>query len=251
MDGETLEFLEAESVPEDHPLVLQTVAQVARKLQRADKYEEAEAFQRQILHALLNSTESDKDFTLRVMHDLAKTCLYNYELIKEAVTLCEGMVKGREELRGPKHPDTLNAKLALGIAYSLSGSSEGATLLKEVVEIKAEMLGPKHLNVIELKELLFGALTRGQDFRDMLHLLSREIMEAKREVLGPEHPNTIEFARNLTFFFSLLSQHEEAISLWGGVVNQQKQLRPNHSDTEEAVLFLEVIEAIRDTDERF
>ncbi|CAG8507817.1 3837_t:CDS:2 [Acaulospora colombiana] len=347
MDIETVNIL-SELVPEHHPLVLKTYAQLAKQFFLSGHHKEAEVAQREILGALENFTEVDVELSLQVMKDLAMTCandqvqkyeeamelsimilkkrmeingkdhwktvvagqelaafyfmafirdvenfykhgkLRNPETIKEAITLFEDIVQRKEVLRGPKHPDTLEVKLALGMAYARAGSVEATLLLKELIEIMTDLHGSKDPRVIGLKEHLWCALTQGQNPQDLLHIvvhkvgriadgveegedplkdymqavraelfkakcneaevlqLSREILASKQEVLGPKHPETIEFSRGLTFLFSLLSRHEEAIGLWGGVV---KNFGPNDPNREDAQAFLEVIEAIKDKDE--
>ncbi|PVF95076.1 hypothetical protein CPB86DRAFT_875976 [Serendipita vermifera] len=240
----------------------------------------------------LNAEQSLADFYLGVfMRDYEDSYkigeLPDFAAPKEAVILCEGIVKGREERRGPKHPDTLEAKLLLAKVYGAIESDKSILLLKELIEIKTEMLGSRHLKVIELKEFLLTTFMIGRDFSNLFNIvvhqagqfldegneglfqicqsmrtqffrnedrkaefiqLLREIFAAKEEVLGLEEPSTIEVAKFLSFCLSIASQHKEAISLWEGMVNLHIRLKPGHPDTEEAQLFLDGLEWLRAND---
>ncbi|CAG8700937.1 16591_t:CDS:2, partial [Acaulospora colombiana] len=105
-------------VPDDHPLILEALAQRAKSLYTMDIRGEAERIQRDILRRLQNSTSGDVDFTLKVMRDLAMTCADDQvKKYDEAMKLLVAVLKKRMEIDGENHWRTLEAEQGLAKFY--------------------------------------------------------------------------------------------------------------------------------------
>ena len=96
----------------------------------------------------------------------------------------------RERVLGADHPDTLNTRNNLAVAYRYVGRfGEAIELFERVLADLERVLGPDHPKTLTTCNNLAGAYRSAGRFDDAIELFER--------VLGPEHPLTKLVQKNL------------------------------------------------------
>jgi tetratricopeptide (TPR) repeat protein len=121
----------------------------------------------------------------------------------------------REEVLGPKHPDTVQSLNNLALLYYQQGQyQEAEPLLKRALEIREEVLSPKHPDTAESLNNLavfYLAGDRGQQGRlEEAETLLKRALEIREKVLGPKHPDTVQSLNILAALYREQGRLEEA-----------------------------------------
>jgi tetratricopeptide (TPR) repeat protein len=107
----------------------------------------------------------------------------------------EEHLKRAAELRtqqlGPDHPETLESRWQLAVAYGDQGTGKGEPLLREVIKAYQRTLGPEDTNTLGCLRELAGLclqLGRSAEAGDIL----RDLLEKERRICGAAHSMTLE-----------------------------------------------------------
>ena len=115
----------------------------------------------------------------------------------EAISLHEQALAARERVLGPDHPDTLNSRHNLAIAYQAAGRTEEAISLHEqTLAAHERVLGPDHPDTLPSRNNLALAY-QAAGRPDEAISLHEQTLAARERVLGPDHPDTLTSRNNL------------------------------------------------------
>ncbi len=126
------------------------------------------------------------------------------------------------EVLGEGHPDTIDARDAIGTSlYNLGRLDEAQAVLEAALAARAKTLGPDHPEQFStLTSLGNIAWERGDVQKSRrIHTQARELAERK---LGPEHPNVSIALRNLGHAANLDGKPDEAAELFERALSIRK-----------------------------
>lgn len=107
------------------------------------------------------------------------------------------LMKLREKVLGPNHPDTLDSGNNLALALRSQGNyAEAETQLREVIKLKEKVLGRENPSTLSSRNNLAATL-HGQGKYPEAETQYREVIAEQEEMLGPDHPNTLNSLFNL------------------------------------------------------
>ena len=117
------------------------------------------------------------------------------------------MLELRQEVHGPKHPETIKAMAHLTISsVHLGRYEEAAYFGRQVLKLRIETFGRLHLDTLEATENLAASLYDQKE----AERLYREVSSIKRKVLGDRHADAIVALGNLAYVLRNLEQNEES-----------------------------------------
>jgi tetratricopeptide (TPR) repeat protein len=138
----------------------------------------------------------------------------------------------REEVLGPKHPDTATSYNNLAVNLHLQGHArEAEPLFREALAIWEEVLGPKH------PDTAFGYTNLAANLDDQgrnneAEPLHRKALAVREEVLGPKHRDTARSYNSLAYNLQAQGRVKEAEPLFRkALVAWEEVLGPKHPDT--------------------
>ncbi len=150
----------------------------------------------------------------------------------QAIAVGEPLAADLERVRGPDHPDTLNARNSLAAAYCDAGRpAEAIPLFERTLDSRERLLGTEHPDTLTSQNNLAAAY---QDAgRPAEAVLLFELNLAVRErVLGRNHPVTLNSVGNLAGAYRDAGRIAEAILLFERTLaGRERQLGAEHSDT--------------------
>ena len=137
-----------------------------------------------------------------------------------------------EDVLGPDHPNTLEARNHLAGAYDDIGRfSEAIELYERVLADQERVLGPDHPDTLTTRNNLAVAYHSAGRFGEAIELCERVLFERER-VLGSDHPDTLITRNNLAGAYEDIGRFSEAIELHERVLaDQERVLGPDHPDT--------------------
>ncbi|KAJ7460331.1 hypothetical protein FB451DRAFT_1371778 [Mycena latifolia] len=167
------------------------------------------------------------DFAL----DYAKVYLFTGNA-KTAELLELTVLKGRKELLGEEHPDTLEAMYWLAWTYDELGKlKEAEELDLEVFQKRKNVLGDNHpqtLSVMGNLALVYNRLGKLKEAEELAAVL----LQKQRNVLGPNHPDTLTTMGTLASIYKEQGNFQEAEQLEVVALEKWKKvLGDNHPDT--------------------
>jgi tetratricopeptide (TPR) repeat protein len=119
----------------------------------------------------------------------------------------------RESALGPDHPDTLNSRNNLAVAYYAAGRTAEAIALHEAtLKLYEAKLGPDHPDTLTGRNNLAAAYRAAGRTAEAirLHEATLKLYETK---LGPDHPTTLTGRNNLALAYESLGRWADAESL--------------------------------------
>lgn len=125
---------------------------------------------------------------------------------------------------GAEHPDTLDARANLAIAYRETGRPADAVELGQQVLADIErVLGPEHPDTLSVRAVLAGAYREAGRAGDAIELGEQAVAQRER-ILGPRHPDTLSIVGNLALSYRSAGRTGEAIELEERVLADREQI---------------------------
>ena len=150
----------------------------------------------------------------------------------QAIAVGEPLVADFEQVLGPDHPDTVDSRNSLALAYLAGGQAAEAIPLFERTLIEQERLrGPDDPHTLTSQcNLATAYLNAGRAAEAILHF---ELTLAARErVLGPDHPDTLNSGSGLASAYLAAGRPAEAILLFELILPAREWLLgPDHLST--------------------
>ncbi len=236
-----------------HPLVLNTMANLAFTYRNQGRWDEAEKLEVEVLEERKEKLGPHHPETLTSMASLAST-YSNQGRWDEAEKLKVEVMEARKDMLGSHHPDTLTSmgNLAstykeelgshhpetltsmgnLSSTYSNQGSLDEAEKLEvEVMEARKEKLGSQHPDTFSSMGNLASTYSE-QGRWDEAQKLFIQVLEGYKEKLGSQHPDTLNSMSNLAYTYSDQGRWDEAEKLGVEVMEARKaKLGSHHPDT--------------------
>lgn len=154
---------------------------------------------------------SDPDFaallatTLRNATDLGMPQL--------ALTLTDSVKRAGNTL-GPHHPDTLNSRNNLAVAYQDAGRlHEAITLYEQNLDDRTRILGPHHPDTLISRNNLANAYHDGGRLDEAITLFEQNLKDFE-DLLGAHHPHTLISRDNLAGAYRAAGRFDDADSLF-------------------------------------
>jgi non-specific serine/threonine protein kinase/serine/threonine-protein kinase len=148
----------------------------------------------------------DDPLTLRTRANLGKIYLGQDALpaqlrtkgiFEMAANVFASVLKDRERVLGPEHPDTIDSMTNLSTAYHrLQRFAEAEEQERQIIAIRTLVWGPEHPSTLAAKANLAVDL-RAQGKMEECTQLDRELLAERRRIFGPDHPATLETMGNL------------------------------------------------------
>ena len=114
-------------------------------------------------------------------------------LFREVMNSCAG-------LRGPEHPDTIEALINVGaVQLAARNSSAAAEIFRDALERSTRSLGRLHTTTAKCLNNLAATLRYEQNYEEAIGLLL-DVLQINKQLLGPEHPEVAANLMNLAFF---------------------------------------------------
>jgi tetratricopeptide (TPR) repeat protein len=192
---------------------------------------------------LVNNTEFQDH---QASHDnfLARigSCLRSDGRYIEAETLFQNVLKIRERIWGPEHPDTLTSVNKLGVVLKDQGKYEEAEAMHRRGLIGSEkVLGPEHLYTLNSVGNLGSVLAQQGKYEEAEAMHRRDLIGSEK-ALGPEHPDTLNSVSNLGSVLAQQGKYEEAEAMHRQALKgYEKALGPEHGNTLASISNLGVI----------
>jgi tetratricopeptide (TPR) repeat protein len=150
----------------------------------------------------------------------------------QSIVIGERLVAASERVLGPDHPDTLDSRNSLAVAYWAAGRRDEALGMDErTVATRERVLGPDHPDTLGSRSNL------ALDYRDAGRLdeaisLDEQVLAVRERVLDPDHADTLTSRSNLALDYQDAGRLDEAISLHEQVLAvRERVLDPDHPDT--------------------
>ena len=150
----------------------------------------------------------------------------------QAIVIGERLVADQERVLGPDHPDTLNSRNSLAIAYRDAGrTGEEISLHEQNLAARERVLGPDHPNTLTSRNNLANAYQDAGRTGEAISLHEQNLADCER-VLGPDHPDTLQSRHSLAIAYQDAGRIDEAISLYEqALADYERVLGPDHPET--------------------
>jgi tetratricopeptide (TPR) repeat protein len=227
-------FLKAKTelvLPQDHPLTLKSVSNLASVLRQQGKYEEAEMMYRQTLELQRKVLPQTHPATLDTINGLG-IALDRQSKFEEAEIMHRRTLELRRKVLGEEDPATLRSINNLAITLSQQGKYEEAeTMQRQTLEVQRKLLGEEDPETLLSMNNLASTLNRQGRYEEA-EILHRQTLELRRKVLGQDHTHTLASMRGLAWVLGKQGNYLEAeIILRPTVELQRKVLGRHHPDT--------------------
>ncbi len=188
------------------------------------------------LLALAEPAAAADDDLARVLLRLRFIALYHLIELRDsatqAIAVGEPLSADLEQLLGPDHPDTLNARNSLAAAYLAVGrTGEAITLFEQILAARQALLGSDDPATLNAQNNLAAAYQDAGRASDAIPLYEANLAVRER-LLGAEHPSTLNSQGNLAAAYRDAGRAPEAISLFEQTLaDRERVLGPDHPDT--------------------
>ncbi|AQZ65759.1 Putative ATP/GTP-binding protein [[Actinomadura] parvosata subsp. kistnae] len=127
---------------------------------------------------------------LRARHTVAAHLIYLNDGIR-ALPVAEAVVRGRERLLGPDHPDTLAALHTLAHAWEYAGQPmEAAVLYQRVAADRSSLLGAEHPDTLWSRASVAFSYTMAGKAAQAVPMIDQVVADQQR-ALSPNHPTLL------------------------------------------------------------
>jgi tetratricopeptide (TPR) repeat protein len=184
----------------------------------------------------LNSINSRDEQLVSALLRLRSWALYYLNELGDsagqAIMLGEPLIADLEEIQGPDHPDTLNSRNSLAIAYRAAGrAAEAVPLHEQTLAVRESLLGPDHPDTLDSRNNLAIAYRAAGRAAEAIPLLE-QTRAIRERVLGIHHPSTLVSQNNLAVAYQEASRAAEAARLHEQTLQaREHELGPDHPDT--------------------
>ncbi len=150
----------------------------------------------------------------------------------QIVVIAERLVADLEQALGPDHPDTLQSRSNLALAYrDAHRTDEAITLEEQALAAQERVLGPDHPETLNSRNNLAVAY-QDAGRTDEAITLHEQALAAQERVLGPDHLATLQSRHNLAVAYQDAGRTDEAITLEEQVLAARERiLGPDHPET--------------------
>ena len=150
----------------------------------------------------------------------------------QAITVGESLVHDQERVLGSDHPDTLNSRNSLAVAYRDAGRAAEAIALHEPTLADQErVLGSDHPDTLITRNNLANAYADAGRTAEAIALYEATLADQER-VLGSDHPETLKTRNNLALVYADAGRTAEAIALHEATLaGQERVLGSDHPET--------------------
>jgi tetratricopeptide (TPR) repeat protein len=158
--------------------------------------------------------------------------LYGQGKYAEAEPLFRQALAVREEVLGPRHPDSARSCNNLATNLEAQGrAKEAEPLFQKALDVSEEVLGPRHPDTASsYNNLAYNLWAQGR--YPEAEPLDRKALAVREEVLGPRHPDTARSCNNLATNLQAQGRYQEAEPLLRRALDVWKEvLGPRHPDT--------------------
>jgi hypothetical protein len=108
-----------------------------------------------------------------------------------AIAIGEPLTADLERLLGPSHPDTLNARNSLAMAYHATGrAGDAIPLVQQILAARERLLGADHPSTLASRNNLASAYRAAGRPAEALPLFEQNVAACER-LLGADHPRTL------------------------------------------------------------
>lgn len=182
--------LRARLLGEEHADTLESKAELARALRRADKLAEARFLEEGVLEAREALLGAAHPATLEGMANLARTLACQGES-EAALALQDAVQAAYTRLLGEEHLLTLAALESRAATLAQMGRLEAAgALLAAVVAARERLLGAEHPDTLDGKRAWAGVLLRQNELAGARRLLDG-VARGRQRLLGADHAQTL------------------------------------------------------------
>ncbi|MEU6368308.1 tetratricopeptide repeat protein [Streptomyces sp. NPDC046931] len=166
------------------------------------------------------------------LYDAATAHLRGQGQRARAIPLLGAMLAWCEGVLGDTHPNTLNSRNNLALAYEEGGDLSRAIPLHEATLAQYErVLGDTHPDTLQSRNNLAGAYKMAGDLARAISLHEAALAQRKR-VLGDTHPDTLQSRNNLAVAYETAGDLSRAIPLYEATLAQHQQaLGDDHPGT--------------------
>jgi hypothetical protein len=223
--------------PEQLTALAEIAARLSEALSWAGDHDRAEAL---VGAALTEAIRLGKDNPAVIGLNLARaTALQGGGDYSRAEELIRGIVPILDQLLGPDHPYSQNARMELAaILAAQDRLPEAEALLRQLLRDQSRILGSDDPRVLEVRRGLAIVLMRGGRYVEVEPLL-RSLYADELRLLGPDHPGTLGTLRLLGWVSAATGRYEEATELlYRSVDGLTRVLGTAHPDTAEATYAL-------------
>jgi tetratricopeptide (TPR) repeat protein len=150
----------------------------------------------------------------------------------DAERLFREVLKERERVLGPEHPDTLETRSNLDPSLLYQGKyAEAEVEIRVLLALKEKALGPEHPDTLKTRNNLGGLLLAEGKYAEA-ETEFRAVLKLKEKVLGPDHRDTLSTRRNLAGTLASEARYPEAETELQAVVKlYEKAYGPEHPFT--------------------
>jgi len=151
----------------------------------------------------------------------------------QAIAVGEPLAADLDELLGPGHPDTLNARNSLAAAYLAADRiADAISLFEQTLAVLVSRLGPDHPDTLTSQNNLASAYQDAGRVAEAIQLYELNLAERER-VLGVDHLGTLISRGNLAAAYLAAGRAAEAIPLFEQTLaSRERVLGPDHPDTQ-------------------
>ena len=152
-----------------------------------------------------------------------------------AIAIGEPLTADLERVLGPDHPDTLNARNSLAVAYQAAGrAADAIPLFEHILVAQQRVLGPKHPDTLTSQNNLAATYQDVGRFAEAI-LLFKLTLAAREGLLGADHPSTLNSRGNLAAAYRAAGRVSEAIPLLEQTLaGRERVLGAGHLDVQAA-----------------
>lgn len=164
-------------------------------------YHGAETILLRALEDLPGATQQDTGLSER-MNILERLGLlhYNRGEFVAALPLFQEVMSSCTSVRGPEHPDTIEALINVGAVQLASRNSNvAAKIFRDALARSVRSLGKLHTITAKCLNNIAATLRYEQNYEEAIGLL-RDVLRINQQLLGPEHPEVAANLMNLAFF---------------------------------------------------
>jgi len=179
--------------------------------------------------------EPDADLA-RVLLRLRGWALYHLNELgdsaQQAILMGEPLIRDRERLLGPDHPDSMASRDHLASAYRDAGrTGEATTLHEQTLAARERLLGPDHPDSMASRDHLALAYQDAGRTGEAI-TLHEQTLAARERLLGPDHPSTLASRNNLALAYQDAGRTGEATTLHEQTLAaRERLLGPDHPST--------------------
>jgi tetratricopeptide (TPR) repeat protein len=217
------------------------MAERARALYAAGKYEEALPLAKRLLEIREKRLGPDDPRTAASLHKVANIHLALWQF-RRAIPLYQRALAIREKVLGPENPETAETLVRLGKAYTATGDyAKALPLIERSLETRKKVLGPEHAETAESLAAL-AVLKRQMGALDQALPLAQQSLTIREKTLGPEHPGTANSLELLAMIYQQQGAADKALPLAERALKINEKARgPDHPETAQSHRILGLI----------